>query len=79
MIRIAKHVLYDILRNRFVLFYTLFLFVTTLTLFSLDSDPGKGTLSLLNIILMVVPALGRSSGPPVAAFDGLRRLHRCAA
>ena len=57
MIRIAKHVLYDILRNRFVLFYTLFLFVTTLTLFSLDSDPGKGTLSLLNIILMVVPVV----------------------
>ena len=55
MIRIAKHVLYDILRNRFVLFYTLFLIVISLSLFSLDSDPGKATLSLLNIILMVVP------------------------
>ena len=55
MIRIAKHVLYDILRNRFVLFYTLFLMVISLSLFSLDSDPGKATLSLLNIILMVVP------------------------
>lgn len=55
MIRIAKHVLYDILRNRFVLFYTLFLLVVSLSMFSLDSDPGKAILSLLNIILMVVP------------------------
>lgn len=55
MNRIAKHVLYDILRNRFVLFYAFFLLVITMSLFSLDSDPGKATLSLLNIILMVVP------------------------
>lgn len=55
MIRITKHALYDILRNRFVLFYALFLMVITFSLFSLDSDPGKAVLSLLNIILMVVP------------------------
>ena len=55
MIKIAKYVLYDILRNRFVLLYTLFLLLVTLSMFSLDSDPGKSTLSLLNIILLVVP------------------------
>ncbi|MBL7863523.1 MAG: ABC transporter permease subunit [Cyclobacteriaceae bacterium] len=55
MIRITKHVLYDILRNRFVILYALFLMVITLSLFSLDSDPGKAVLSLMNIILMVVP------------------------
>ena len=55
MIRITKHALYDILRNRFVLFYALFLMVITFSLFSLDSDPGKAVLSLLNIVLMVVP------------------------
>jgi len=55
MIRIAKHALYDILRNRFVLFYALFLLIITFSLFSLDSDPGKAVLSLLNIVLMVVP------------------------
>ena len=55
MIKIAKYVLYDILRNRFVLLYTLFLLLVTLSMFSLDTDPGKSTLSLLNIILLVVP------------------------
>ena len=55
MIRITKHALYDILRNRFVLFYALFLMVIAFSLFSLDSDPGKAVLSLLNIILLVVP------------------------
>lgn len=55
MIKIAKYVLYDILRNRFVMLYTLFLLVVTLSMFSLDSDPGKATLSLLNIILLVLP------------------------
>lgn len=55
MIKIAKYVLYDILRNRFVILYTFFLLLVTLSMFSLDSDPGKSTLSLLNIILLVVP------------------------
>lgn len=55
MIKIAKYVLYDILRNRFVMLYTLFLLLVTLSMFSLDTDPGKSTLSLLNIILLVVP------------------------
>ncbi len=55
MIRIGKYVLYDIVRNRFVILYALFLLVITLSMFSLDSDPGKSTLSLLNIILLVVP------------------------
>lgn len=55
MIKIAKYVLYDIVRSRFILFYTVFLLVVTLSMYSLDSDPGKSTLSLLNIILLVVP------------------------
>lgn len=55
MIKIGKYVVYDILRNRFVLLYAVFLLLVTLSMFSLDSDPGKATLSLLNIILLVVP------------------------
>ncbi len=55
MIKIAKYVIYDILRNWFVILYTLFLLVVTCSMFSLDSDPGKASLSLLNIILLVVP------------------------
>ncbi len=55
MMKIAKYALLDILRNRFVLFYTFFLLLVSLSMFSLDSDSSKATLSLLNIILMVVP------------------------
>ncbi|MBK5277692.1 MAG: ABC transporter permease subunit [Bacteroidia bacterium] len=55
MIKIAKYIMYDILRNRFVMLYTLFLLLVTFSMYSLDTDPGKATLSLLNIILLVVP------------------------
>jgi len=55
MIKVAKYVVYDILRNRFVLLYTALLLMITLSLFNLDSDAGKATLSLLNVILMVIP------------------------
>lgn len=55
MMRIGKYIVYDIVRNRFVILYTIFLTVVTLSMFSLDSDPGKSTLSLMNIILLVVP------------------------
>jgi Cu-processing system permease protein len=55
MNRIVKYIFLDILRNRFIIFYTLFLAITTIALYQLDSDPAKVTLSLLNIMLMVVP------------------------
>ncbi|MEO5600873.1 MAG: ABC transporter permease, partial [Cyclobacteriaceae bacterium] len=55
MTRIIKYVLYDLLRTRFILLYTLLLLLSTIVLFQFDSDPGKIVLSLLNIVLMVVP------------------------
>lgn len=55
MIKIAKYVLLDILRNRFVILYTVFLFIVTLSMYSLEGNSDKAILSLLNIILMVVP------------------------
>ena len=45
----------DILRNRIVLLYTLFLFITSFSMFSLEDNTSKGLLSLLNIILIIVP------------------------
>lgn len=53
--RVIKYVFYDILRTRFILFYTLLLVVSTFALYHLEGDPGKVTMSLLNIVLMVVP------------------------
>lgn len=55
MIRIIRYVFYDLLRTRFVVFYTLFLLVSTLAMYQLDTDAGKVVLSLMNVALMVVP------------------------
>jgi Cu-processing system permease protein len=55
MPRIIKYIFYDILRTRFILAYTLFLFICTFAMFQLDSDVGKVIMSLMNIVLMVIP------------------------
>lgn len=55
MNKVIKYVVYDIIRNRFVMSYTLLLLFISISFFGFESDPNKGLLSLLNIILMVVP------------------------
>jgi len=55
MFKIAKYVVYDILRNKFILGYLLFLVLVSMSFFNLESDPAKGMMSLLNIILIVLP------------------------
>ncbi len=55
MLRIVKYVLFDILQNRIVLGYTLFLLAASFGLFNLSGDPTKGLVSLLNIVLIVTP------------------------
>ena len=55
MKKIIKYVMTDILRNRIVLVYTVFLLITSFSVFSLEDNNSKGLLSLLNVILIVVP------------------------
>ncbi len=55
MIRIIKYILYDILKTRFIMLYMLFLMLSAIGMFQLDSDTSKVILSLLNILLIVVP------------------------
>lgn len=57
MTRVLKYILYDVLQSRFVLAYSLFLFICTLALFQLDADSSKVMLSLMNIVLLVVPLI----------------------
>ena len=57
MIRVSKYVLYDILRGKVIIAYTLFLLVVSFSLFQLESDNSKAILSLLNIVLIVVPLI----------------------
>jgi Cu-processing system permease protein len=55
MKKIIKYVIIDILRNKIMLAYTLFLLILSLSVFNLEDNSAKGLLSLLNIILIVVP------------------------
>ena len=55
MKKIIKFVVIDILRNKIVLVYTLFLLITSLSVFNLEDNTSKGLLSLLNLILFIVP------------------------
>lgn len=55
MKKIIKYVIVDILRNKIVMIYALFLLAASLSVFSLEDNSSKGLLSLLNIILIIVP------------------------
>jgi Cu-processing system permease protein len=55
MNKIIKYVIVDILRNKIVIAYTLFLLMISLGVFNLDDNPAKGLLSLLNLVLIIVP------------------------
>ena len=53
--KLSRYVLYDILRSRIILAYTLFLLVVSLSMFQMEENSGKAMLSLLNIVLIVLP------------------------
>ncbi|MFZ1528261.1 MAG: ABC transporter permease subunit [Ferruginibacter sp.] len=55
MNRITKFVVLDILKNRTVIAYTLLLAVLSWSVFGLEDNTTKGTLTMLNIILLTVP------------------------
>lgn len=55
MLKISKYVLYDIVRNKVMIAYTLFLFVVSMSMFNMEANSSKAVLSLLNIVLIVIP------------------------
>ncbi len=55
MLKISKYVLYDIVRNKVMIGYTVFLLVASMSLFQMEENSSKAVLSLLNIVLIVVP------------------------
>jgi Cu-processing system permease protein len=55
MFKIIKYVLIDILRNKMLIGYTIFLLLLSLTLFNVEDNPAKGLLGLLNLVLIIVP------------------------
>ena len=57
MLKLSKYVLYDILRSKVVIAYTIFLFIISMSLFRMEENNSKAMLSLLNIVLIVVPLI----------------------
>lgn len=55
MKKIIKYVLLDLLRNRIIIAFTVFLAVISFSVFNLEDNPSKGILSLLNLVLIIVP------------------------
>jgi Cu-processing system permease protein len=55
MIKIVKYVLIDILRNKMLIGYTMFMFLLSCTLFNIEDNTAKGLLGLLNLVLIIVP------------------------
>lgn len=57
MLKLSRYVLYDILRNKIIIAYALFLFIVSFSLFQLEGNQSKAILSLLNIAMIVVPLI----------------------
>lgn len=57
MKKLVKYVMLDIMRNKIVIGYTVFLLAISFSVFNLDDNSSKGLLSLLNIVLIIVPLL----------------------
>ncbi|AZI33017.1 ABC transporter permease subunit [Kaistella carnis] len=55
MNKIARFILFDILKNKIVIMYTILLFIISWSVLGLDNNETKATLSLLNVVLLVVP------------------------
>lgn len=57
MYKISKYVMFDILRNKFVIGYCFFIMIVATALLNLEGESSKAMLSLLNIVLLVVPLI----------------------
>jgi Cu-processing system permease protein len=55
MKKIIKYVILDIVRNKIIIAYTLFLLTVSLSVFNLEDNASKGIISLLNVVLIIVP------------------------
>jgi Cu-processing system permease protein len=57
MMQVTRYVLYDIIKNRIILAYALFLFLVSFGLFQMENEGSKAILSLLTIVLLVTPLI----------------------
>lgn len=57
MVRIVKYVVKDIILNKIVLAYSIFLLIASFGLFNLGGDISKGLIGILSLVLMIVPLI----------------------
>jgi Cu-processing system permease protein len=55
ILKILKYEFQDIIRSKWLIFYTLFFFLLTEGLFRLGGGTTKTTMSMLNVVIIVVP------------------------
>lgn len=55
MFKISKYVIYDIIRSKVLIAYTLFLLLVSFSLFSLEDDSAKSLISLMSVVMIIVP------------------------
>ena len=55
MLRLPRYIVYDIIRNKVIIAYTLFLFISAFSMFRMEENGSRAMLSLLNIVLIVLP------------------------
>ena len=53
--KILKYIFLDLIRSRFIIFYTLFLLLISSAFLYLGKDSSKAVVSILNVILFIVP------------------------
>lgn len=57
MLKLLKYALYDILKSRFAIIYTVFLALVAVSIYQVSDDLSKVSLSLMNIMIMIVPLI----------------------
>jgi Cu-processing system permease protein len=57
MLKLLKYALYDILKSRFAMIYTLFMILVAVSIYQVSDDLSKVSLSLMNIMIMIVPLI----------------------
>ncbi|RIW17219.1 ABC transporter permease [Algoriphagus lacus] len=57
MLKLLKYALYDILKSRFAIIYTVFLAMVAVSIYQVSDDLSKVSLSLMNILIMIVPLI----------------------
>ena len=55
MLKIAKYIVFDIVRSKVLIAYTLLLLAISLTIFMADADATKGLVSITTVIMIIVP------------------------